>query len=148
VSDSPGERAATMDELRHLKPGGTEYRHLPDAGLLDTFVNPRPGRAYTVRFESVEVTSLCPVTGQPDFYRVEIEYVPDARCIESKSLKLYFFSFRDAGLFAEDLANRLLDDLVAACAPAWMRVVCTMNPRGGVSLAVEAEHGARAGRQR
>lgn len=144
----PGERAAKMDELRHLKRGGTEPRRGPDAGLLDTFPNPRPGRPYTIRFESAEITSLCPVTGQPDFYRVGIEYVPGAHCIESKSLKLYFFSFREAGLFAEDLANRLLDDLVAACAPAWMRVACTMNPRGGVSLAVEAEHGARAGGQR
>lgn len=130
-------------ELRHLKPGGTAYRHLPEGGLLDTFANPRPGRAYTIRFETAEVTCLCPVTGQPDFYRVVVEYVPAARCIESKSLKLHFFSFRDAGLFAEDFANRLLDDLVAACAPAWMKVACTMNPRGGISLAVEAEHGAR-----
>lgn len=132
-----------MDELKHLKAGGTGYRHTLDPGLLDTFANPRPGRPYTIRFESAEVTSLCPVTGQPDFYRVAVAYVPAGRCIESKSLKLYLFSFRDTGLFAEDLANRLLDDLVRACAPAWMRVTCTMNPRGGISLEVEAEHGAR-----
>lgn len=132
-----------VEGLKHLKSGGTAYRQTLDPALLDTFPNPRPGRTYTVRFESAEVTSLCPVTGQPDFYRVEIAYVPAGRCLESKSLKLYLFSFRDAGLFAEDLANRLLDDLVAACAPAWMRVACTMNPRGGISLAVEAEHGRR-----
>ena len=136
-----------MEELKHLKPGGTRYRSALDPGLLDTFPNPRPGRAYTIRFESAEVTSLCPVTGQPDFYRVEIVYVPAERCIESKSLKLYLFSFRDAGLFAEDLANRLLDDLAGACAPAWMKVTCTMNPRGGISLAVDAEHGERPGRR-
>ncbi len=134
-----------MDELKHLRPGGTEYRRTLDRGLLDTFPNPRPGRPYVIRFESAEVTSLCPVTGQPDFYRVAIDYVPAGRCLESKSLKLYLFSFRDTGLFAEDFANRLLDDLVGACAPAWMRVACTMNPRGGVSLAVEAEHGERPG---
>jgi 7-cyano-7-deazaguanine reductase len=133
--------------LRHLKPGSAAYRGTLDPGLLDTFPNPRPGRDYVVRFESAEVTSLCPVTGQPDFYRVAVEYVPAARCIESKSLKLYLFSFRDTGLFAEDMANRLLDDLVAACAPAWLRVSCTMNPRGGISLAVDAEHGARPDRR-
>jgi 7-cyano-7-deazaguanine reductase len=98
-----------------------------------------------VRFDTAEVTSLCPVTGQPDFYRVAVEYVPAARCLESKSLKLYLFSYRDTGVFAEDLANRLLDDLVAACAPAWMRVACAMNPRGGVALEVAAEHGVRPG---
>lgn len=132
-----------MDELKHLKPGGTDYRRTLDPGLLDTFPNPRPGRPYTIRFESAEVTSLCPVTGQPDFYRVEIAYVPAASCLESKSLKLYLFSLRDTGLFAEELANRLLDDFVRACAPAWMRVSCAMNPRGGISLAVDAEHGER-----
>jgi 7-cyano-7-deazaguanine reductase len=134
-----------MAGLKHLKSGKTRYRRGADPGLLDTFPNPRPGRAYTIGFDSAEVTSVCPVTGQPDFYRVSVRYVPRARCIESKSLKLYLFSFRDTGLFAEDFANRLLDDLVAACAPAWMRVVCAMNPRGGIALEVAAEHGARLG---
>jgi len=134
-----------MDDLRHLRPGRTEYPRTLDPGLLDTFPNPRPGRAYTIRFETGEVTSLCPVTGQPDFYRVAIDYVPAARCIESKSLKLYLFSFRDTGLFAEDLANRMLDDLAGACAPGWMRVSCSMQPRGGIALEVTAEHGRRDG---
>ena len=134
-----------MDELKHLRPGGTGYPRRLDAGLLDTFANPRPGRPYTVRFETAEVTSLCPVTGQPDFYRVTVEYAPAARCLESKSLKLYLFSFRDTGIFAEDLANRMLDDLGGACAPAWMRVLCTMNPRGGVALEVAAVLGRRRG---
>jgi len=130
-----------MDDLKHLGCGATEYPRALDAGLLETFTNPRPGRPYTVRFESDEVTSLCPVTGQPDFYRVSIAYVPAGRCLESKSLKLYLFSFRDTGLFAEDLANRLLDDLVGACAPVWMKVSCRMRPRGGIALEVDAEHG-------
>lgn len=130
-----------MEDLKHLKPGAATYRRTLDPGLLDTFANPRPERPYIIRFESAEVTSLCPVTGQPDFYRVEIAYAPGARCIESKSLKLYLFSFRETGLFAEELANRLLEDLVAACAPAWMSVACAMNARGGVSLRVETEHG-------
>jgi 7-cyano-7-deazaguanine reductase len=131
-----------MDELRHLRGGETSYPATLDPGLLDTFPNPRPGRAYTVEFESHEVTSLCPVTGQPDFYRVRIAYAPAARCVESKSLKLYLFSYRGTGLFAEDMANRMLDDLVRACAPAWMRVDCRMNARGGIGLRVCAEHGA------
>lgn len=134
-----------MDDLKHLRPGTTQYRRTFDPGLLDTFENPRPARPYTIRLASEEVTSLCPVTGQPDFYRVAIAYVPAARCIESKSLKLYLFSFRDTGLFAEEMANRLLDDLVGACAPAWMSVTCRMNPRGGIALEVEAEHGTRPG---
>jgi 7-cyano-7-deazaguanine reductase len=132
-----------MDELKHLRPGAAEYRRTVDPGLLDTFANPRPGRPYTVRFETEEVTSLCPVTGQPDFYRVSVAYVQAARCVESKSLKLYLVSFRETGVFAEEMANRLLEDLVAACAPAWMRVLCRMNPRGGIALEVEAEHGTR-----
>ncbi len=137
-----------MDDLKHLKPGGTQYPRTLDPGLLDTFPNPRPGRPYIIRFETGEVTSLCPVTGQPDFYRVTIAYVPANSCIESKSLKLYLFSFRDTGLFAEDLANRMLDDLVGACAPGWMRVSCSMQPRGGIALEVAAEHGRRPAGER
>jgi 7-cyano-7-deazaguanine reductase len=132
-----------MEELKHLRPGKTLYPESYDPTLLDTFPNPRPQRDYEICFKSKEVTSLCPITGQPDFYRVEIRYVPEARCIESKSLKLYLFSLRNTGLFAEDLANRLLEDLVRACSPRWIRVVCAMNPRGGISLEVTAEQGRR-----
>jgi 7-cyano-7-deazaguanine reductase len=131
-----------MDDLKHLKPG-TAYAYELDPELLDTFPNPHPQRPYEIRFFTREVTSLCPITGQPDFYSVEIRYVPSARCIESKSLKLYLFSFRNTGLFAEDLANRVLHDLTTACEPQWMQVVCRMNPRGGISLTVTAEHGTR-----
>jgi 7-cyano-7-deazaguanine reductase len=130
-----------MDNLEHLKPGATTYRYELDPTLLNTFPNPRPERPYEVRFLTPEVTSLCPVTGQPDFYSVQITYIPEERCIESKSLKLYLFSFRNTGLFAEDMANRILEDLVEACAPRWMRVICRMSPRGGISLTVKAEHG-------
>lgn len=130
-----------MDEFKHLKPGTTKYQYEVDPTLLDTFRNPRPQRPYEVRFVTREVTSLCPVTGQPDFYTVEITYIPEKSCIESKSLKLYLFSLRNTGLFAEDMANRILEDLVGACAPRWMRVICRMNPRGGLSLTVKAEQG-------
>lgn len=129
-----------MEELRHLKPGKTLYPTSYDPSLLDTFPNPRPHRRYEVRFTTKEVTSLCPITGQPDFYEVEIRYIPKNRCIESKSLKLYLFSLRNTGLFAEDMANRILEDLVQACDPRWIRVCCRMNPRGGISLEVVAEH--------
>jgi 7-cyano-7-deazaguanine reductase len=131
----------SMDAFKHLKPGATTYRSELDPTLLDTFPNPRPERRYEVRFVTREVTSLCPVTGQPDFYTVEVAYIPDTRCIESKSLKLYLFSLRNTGLFAEDMANRILEDLVEACAPRWIRVICHMNPRGGLSLTVKAEEG-------
>lgn len=129
-----------MEELRHLKKGKTVYPAEYDPGLLDTFPNPRPHRDYEICFKTREVTSLCPITGQPDFYRVEIRYIPETSCIESKSLKLYLFSLRNTGLFAEEMANRILEDLVKACAPRWMRVSCRMNPRGGISLEVTAEH--------
>jgi 7-cyano-7-deazaguanine reductase len=132
-----------MDDLKHLKAGESPYKDRVDPGLLDSFANPRPRRPYEIRFSTREVTSLCPVTGQPDFYAVAISYVPGERCIESKSLKLYLFSFRNAGLFAEEMANRILEDLVAACEPDWMRVVCRMSPRGGIGLTVCAEHGQR-----
>ena len=99
------------EELKHLRPDGTAYPRALDPGLLDTFDNPAPERSYRIRFETAEVTSLCPVTDQPDFYRVTVDYVPNRRCLESKSLKLYFVSFRNAGLFAESMANRILDEL-------------------------------------
>ena len=129
------------EELKHLRPDGTAYPLALDSGLLDTFANPATERFYRIRFETAEVTSLCPVTDQPDFYRVTVDYVPDRRCLESKSLKLYFVSFRNAGLFAESLANRILDDLSAACSPRWMKVRCRMNPRGGIALDVTAQTG-------
>jgi 7-cyano-7-deazaguanine reductase len=129
------------EDLKHLRPDGTAYPQALDPGLLDTFANPAPRRSYRIRFETAEVTSLCPVTDQPDFYRVTVDYVPNRRCLESKSLKLYFVSFRNAGLFAEAMANRILDDLFAACAPRWMKVHCLMNPRGGIALEVTAQAG-------
>lgn len=129
------------EELKHLRPDGTAYPQALDPGVLDTFANPAPKRSYRIRFETAEVTSLCPVTNQPDYYRVTVDYVPNRRCLESKSLKLYFVSFRNAGLFAEAMANRILDDLCAACSPRWMKVHCLMNPRGGISLEVTAQAG-------
>jgi 7-cyano-7-deazaguanine reductase len=129
------------DELRHLGSGKTAYRYTVDPDCLDTFANPHPDRDYTVTFTTGEVTSLCPITGQPDFYQVTITYIPDRHCLESKALKLYLFSFRQSGMFAEALTNRILDDLVRVCRPRWMLVETVMNPRGGIGLKVQVEHG-------
>ncbi len=112
----------------------------PGAARIETFPNRHPNRDYTVRFECPEFTSLCPITGQPDFGRITIEYVPDQRCIESKSLKLYLGSFRNEGAFAESIANRICDDLAAACTPRRMTVIAEFTPRGGIAIRVAAEY--------
>ena len=110
---------------------------------LETFDNPRPERDYTIRIRIPEFTCLCPKTGQPDFATLHIEYVPDARCVELKSLKLYVWSFRDQGAFHEDVTNQMLDDLVAATQPRFMRLTAEFNVRGGVYTHVVAEHRAQ-----
>ena len=107
---------------------------------LDSFPNPRPGRAYGIHFECPEFTCLCPITGQPDFATVLIEYVPDQLCVELKSLKLYLWSFRDEGHFHEAVTNRILDDLVSAVAPRRMTVTGAFNVRGGITTVVTASH--------
>ncbi|MGW8309573.1 MAG: preQ(1) synthase [Thiogranum sp.] len=109
---------------------------------LDTFDNPQPGRDYTIRIRIPEFTCLCPKTGQPDFAVLRLEYIPDRRCVELKSLKLYVWSFREEGAFHEDVTNRMLDDLVAACAPRFMRLTAEFNVRGGIYTTVVAEHRA------
>lgn len=126
--------------LKTLGQGSTAYPSQADAGLLETFPNTFPGRDYQVTLETQEFTSLCPKTGQPDFGAVTIRYVPDQRCIESKSLKLYLFSFRNEPAFMETLTNRILDDLVAACSPRRMTVTGDFAARGGITISVEAEY--------
>lgn len=107
---------------------------------LETFDNPNPQRDYTIRIDVPEFTCLCPKTGQPDFATFRIEYVPDRLCVELKSLKLYFWSYRDEGAFHEAVTNRILDDLVAASAPNFMRIIGTFNVRGGIYTTVVVEH--------
>ena len=109
---------------------------------LETFDNPNPERDYTIRMRIPEFTCLCPKTGQPDFATLYLDYVPDARCIELKSLKLYVWSFRDEGAFHEAITNRILGDLVAATAPRFMRLTADFNVRGGIYTKVVAEHRA------
>jgi 7-cyano-7-deazaguanine reductase len=104
---------------------------------LDVF--PCPSNITTVRFESSELTSFCPVTNQPDFNHVIIEFAPKKLCIESKSLKLYLWSFRDEPMFAEALANSIAEDIYNAIEPLWCRVTLNQNIRGGIQLSVTAE---------
>jgi len=107
---------------------------------LETFDNPMPERDYTIRIETPEFTCLCPKTGQPDFAEISIEYVADLKCIELKSLKLYMWSYRDAGAFHEAVTNQILDNLVAACQPRFMRITADFNVRGGIYTTVVVEH--------
>lgn len=108
--------------------------------LLDVFANPYPKRAYTIAIEAPEFTSVCPKTGQPDFGTMLITYIPDKTCIELKSLKLYLQQYRMQGIFYEDITNKILDDLVAACKPRWMRIESLWRPRGGISTTITVEY--------
>ena len=107
---------------------------------LETFTNPAPERDYTIRMTIPEFSCLCPKTGQPDFATIKLEYVPDERCVELKSLKLYIWSFRSRGAFHEAVTNQILADLAAATAPRFMRVLAEFNVRGGIYTTVVAEH--------
>lgn len=110
---------------------------------IETFPNPNPGRNYTITHVCPEFTSVCPKTGQPDFAEMVVEYIPDGLCIELKSLKIYYFSFRQQGIYFEAVVNRILDELSGACSPRWMRVTGNFNVRGGISSVVVAETGPR-----
>ena len=109
---------------------------------LETLPNPRPGRDYEISMECPEFTCVCPRTGQPDFATIRIRFVPNQLCIELKSLKLYLWSFRDEGVFHEDVINRILDDLVRACRPKSMTVVGDFNIRGGIHTVITASYTA------
>jgi len=109
---------------------------------LEVFENPRPERDYVISMDCPEFTCLCPKTGQPDFATVRIRYVPDRSCVELRSLKLYLWSFREEGAFHEDVTNKILDDLVAAAKPRWMRVEGDFWVRGGIHTVVIARHGS------
>ena len=107
---------------------------------LQTFDNPQPGRDFTIRIDTPEFTCVCPLTGQPDFAKITIEYVPDKLCVELKALKLYLWTFRDRGAFHEAVTNEILNDIVAVTQPNFMRVRADFNVRGGVYTSVIVEH--------
>ena len=113
----------------------------PEA-LLETFDNPRQDRPYTIEFTFPEFTSLCPITGQPDFATIIVRYVPGPRCVELRSLKLYYHAYRSMGIFFEGVTNKILDDLVAACDPKEMTIVSRFNIRGGVAHELTARYPA------
>ena len=129
--------------LTLLSRSHTEYPDTPDKAKLETFVNAYPQRDYEILFDCPEFTSLCPVTGQPDFGHIRIRYVADKLCIESKSLKLYLYSFRNHHTFHEEAVNRILSDLVKACKPRWMEVCGEFRPRGGIALTITATEGVK-----
>jgi 7-cyano-7-deazaguanine reductase len=110
--------------------------------LLETFENPHPKRDYTIEIVAPEFTSVCPITGQPDFAVLTLTYTADAKCVELKSFKLYLQSFRQAGIFYEDVTNCILDDLVSVLAPRTMKLVAAFTPRGGISSTITAIHEA------
>lgn len=126
---------------------------MPKPELLETFANPYPGRDYEIHMTCPEFTSLCPLGGvesdatelellkggAPDFATIEVTYVPDELCVELKSLKLYFWSFRNDGIFYERVVNRILDDLAERVKPRWMRVTGDFNIRGGIKSVIRAE---------
>lgn len=112
----------------------------PNAKTLETFQNRHPERDYVIEIKIPEFTCVCPITGQPDFATIFIRYIPDRKCIESKSLKLYIFSFRNFGEFHEDVVNRILNDCVKVCEPRWMRVIGEFRVRGGISITPIAEY--------
>lgn len=133
---------AGKDENKKLTLLGRSETRLPSSpsdAHLETFPNPAK-RRYTIRFETSEFTSLCPVTGQVDFAQITLEYVPKKLCVESKSLKFYLASYRNECGFNEAITNRILDDIVAACAPREAVVTAEFAPRGGIGLTVRVEY--------
>ena len=130
-------------DLTLLGASEKRYPKNPGEAKLETFKNLYPERDYVIEFDCPEYTSLCPVTGQPDFGHLKIRYVPDKCCIESKSLKLFLYSFRNAGIFHEEAVNRLLDAVVEACAPRRAEVIGLFRPRGGIAINVKATFGEK-----
>ncbi len=127
--------------LKQLGSAKTKYPTDYDPSLLETFINKHHDNDYWVRFNCPEFTSLCPITGQPDFAEIRIAYIPDVRMVESKSLKLYLFSFRNHGDFHEDCVNKIMKDLIALMDPKYIEVLGLFTPRGGISIYPYANYG-------
>ena len=121
----------------------TEYRQDYAPEVLETFENRHPDNDYWVRFNCPEFTTLCPITGQPDFAEIRISYIPDRRIVESKSLKLYLFSFRNHGDFHEDCVNVIMKDLIKLMDPKYIEVTGFFTPRGGISIYPYANYGRK-----
>lgn len=144
---------------RHKQPAGltgltllqkslTPVASSPQEARLEAFPNTHPRRDYWITFDCPEFTAICPITGQPDFGRITIRYIPNRLCVESKSLKLHLFAYRNHGAFHEEVVNLILDSLVKAIQPKRALVTGIFNPRGGIAITVEAEHPGRADSRR
>jgi 7-cyano-7-deazaguanine reductase len=125
-------------DLTLLKKSETKVAVSPEKSLLETFENLYSERDYEITFDCPEFTSLCPVTNQPDFGEISIHYIPDRLCIESKSLKLFLFSFRNHNTFHEEAVNIILERIVKACSPRYAEVIGSFRPRGGIAINVRA----------
>ncbi len=128
-------------DLTLLKASESRYPTSPDEARLEAFKNLYADRNYVITFDCPEYTSLCPVTNQPDFGHIIIRYIPDKLCVESKSLKLYLYSFRNSNTFHEESVNTILDALVKLCSPRAAEVVGLFRPRGGIAINVKATYG-------
>ena len=140
----PAPKPPKYSRLTLLGKAVGQYPGAPAAATLETFDNKYPARDYWIQFEAPEFTSMCPVTGQPDFAAIRIDYVPDKLCIETKSLKFYLASYRNTRSFNEEIVNRILDDLIAACKPRRAIVHGKFASRGGISVAVDAAYPSEA----
>lgn len=121
-------------------PDAAAGRRTAPSADLETFPNPAPGRDYTIRMRMPEFTCLCPRTGQPDFATLDLDYIPDQRCVELKSLKLYIWSFRDRGTFHEAVTNEIVDQLVGVLDPRFLRLTAHFHVRGGITTSVTVLH--------
>ncbi len=124
--------------LSILRQSSSKYPSSPGEARLEAFENTHKRRNYWITFDCPEFTSICPITGQPDFGHITIQYIPDKLCLESKSLKLYLFAFRNHGAFHEEVVNTILDDIVKAIKPRKINVKGSFNARGGIAITVEA----------
>lgn len=142
IKKTPENRAATAETAGLTKLGApTAYRfENPGPDLLEAFPNRHEGRDYVITFTHPEFTSLCPMTGQPDFATITVQYAPGKKCVESKSFKLYMCAFRNHGAFMETVTNTIADDLVTLLAPRRLTVTGAFNVRGGTSITVRVEH--------
>jgi 7-cyano-7-deazaguanine reductase len=132
---------------RHLakKTALTDSQIVNPRSILDTFPNPRPGRDYEIKLAFNEFTSVCPVTGQPDFATITITYTPNRKCVEMKSLKLYFFSYRNKGIFYEAVINAILDDLTSVLRPRRMTIIGDFAVRGATAGTITAHYPSKGG---
>jgi len=135
--------ASRLAGLSLLKASATRYPDSPEKANLETFKNVYHDRDYIITFDCPEFTSLCPVTGQPDFGAITIRYIPDKTCVESKSLKLYLYAFRNHNTFHEEAVNTILDEVVNKCSPRKAEVIGIFRPRGGIAIHVKACYGGK-----